>query len=341
MSKKRKSPDKETEESKTIDYFLLEFKENTDSTDLQKFVQIKIDSFNALKKMKGDIDQKKLSDKIASLEGELHEILEKIRTYHTIELKRLSQGERVSKELLISLQTICRNIEGNLSGYLGSFHSRNPSKKYKKYGIQAIAVNGPVSYYYLVSPDRKKRVYLFGDFHFNDRGCDTVHPKIKFIKLEELIHNTIEANSGIVDIIDIFFETDTKKSEELVEETVIDCYYKETLQYFIRQGCFIPHVVQKLSNNCKTVYPNARFHSVDLRHIFCRGSDIQSILSGEKTDENKYLRKIEELMDKNIGKIQDPSMRQKIVSSQKKIWADRPSILYNGYIFTSAFISII
>ncbi|NBU97190.1 MAG: hypothetical protein EBS19_03065 [Spirochaetia bacterium] len=337
MSTKRKSPD---EEPKTIDNFLADFKENEDTKGLKMFVTSKIERLKTLtatytEDEDEDEDEEKnrqLSDEISLLTQELHEILEKIKTYHTIEFKRLLQGEEVSQELLISLQSIITNIEGNLSGYLGGQSPRDPSKDYM---CKTINLNGPVTYHYLISPDRKKRVYLFGDFHFNDKGCDTVHPKIKFIKLEELIDNTIKANSGI---IDIFFETDTKKSEELVEETVIDCYYKETLEYFIRQGCFIPHVVQKLSNNCKTVYPNARFHSVDLRHIFCKGSDIQSILGGGKTDEHGYLRKIETLIDKNISKIQDPSMRQKIVSFQKKYGlADHLSYIMDTYLLARLF----
>ena len=152
-------------------------------------------NFSRKKNENEDEDEEKnrqLSDEISLLTQELHEILEKIKTYHTIEFKRLLQGEKDSQELLISLQSIITNIEGNLSGYLGGQSPRDPSKDYM---CKTINLNGPVTYHYLISPDRKKRVYLFGDFHTQDAGCDSAEIKIKFIKLEELIENTIFANS--------------------------------------------------------------------------------------------------------------------------------------------------
>ena len=309
MSTKRKSPD---EEPKTIDNFLADFKENEDTKGLKMFVTSKIERLKTLtatytEDEDEDEDEEKnrqLSDEISLLTQELHEILEKIKTYHTIEFKRLLQGEKVSQELLISLQSIITNIEGNLSGYLGGQSPRDPSKDYM---CKTINLNGPVTYHYLISPDRKKRVYLFGDFHTQDAGCDSAEIKIKFIKLEELIENTIFANSD--QIIDVFFEMTPYKNVDSLPSNY--CFILDTQRYFVHKNCFVPYTLYS-ENTCKTIYPNARFHASDARLFFCKNIS--------KIDECS--EQITKLISKQIDKIEDQDIAEKLKSFKSEYTDD-------------------
>lgn len=287
---------------KTIDNFLAEFKENEDINELKKFVNLKIIALKRLKAIdeheNEDDDEKnrKLSDNMSLLTQELHEILEKIKAYHITESTRLLQLEQnaVSKELLLNLQKICINIEGNLSGYLGGLRPRDSSKKYK---FAKTYLNGPISYYYLISPDRKKRVYLFGDFHSKDEGCDKITEK--FIKLEQLIENTISTNHD--KIIDVFFEIDPFKSVDSIKYENLDCFLTDTRVYFVDKGCFIPHTLGT-KKDCKDIYPNARFHASDVRYFYC-----DYISHMDQCEE-----RINKLILDQLGKIEDKDIQKKI-----------------------------
>jgi len=310
-----------THSPKTIDNFLAEFKQNKDVTELAMFVQEKIKTLNKLNSVHDkkddeeddeeeddeededdeyDEDDRKVSDEIASLTSELHEILDKIRYYHEKESNLLihkisyyqaTQSDQSLHDLLISLQKICTNIEGNLSGYLGGLYPDDSSKKYE---TQEININGPVSHYYLISPDRKKRVRLFGDIHVNTAGCDLP----PFIKLENLIENTIKSNPGI--IIDIFFETTPYNTVYRLKSEYLNCFLTDTQVYFAGKNCFSPYTLQA-KNTCKSEYPNARFHACDARIFFSDLSDI-----------DKHRPQIKELILKQIGKIKDKTITDKI-----------------------------
>jgi hypothetical protein len=315
------------DKDKTFDSVLEEFKKDKDVTKFSRFVYDKIKALNYLREHKVedkvddevdevdeddeyDEDDRKVSDEIASLTSELHEILDKIRYYHEKESNLLihkishyqaTQSDQSLHDLLISLQQICTNIEGNLSGYLGGLYPDDSSKKYE---TQEIDINGPVSHYYLISPDRKKRMRLFGDVHVNTAGCDLP----SFIKLENLIENTIKSNPGI--IIDIFFETTPYNTVYRLKSEYLPCFLTDTQVYFAHKNCFAPYTLQA-KNTCKSEYPNARFHSCDARNFFSDFSDI-----------DKHIPQIEDLITKQIGKIEDKTIADKIRSFKTKYKGD-------------------
>ena len=319
----------------TFDFVLEEFKKDKNVknvTNISQFVREKIEALNYLREDKIEVEDevddeedededdeydeddrqyyKEVSDDIASLTSELHEILDKIRYYHATESNLLihkishyqaTPSDQSLHDLLIFLQKICTNIEGNLSGYLGGLYPDDSSKKYE---TQEIDINGPVSHYYLISPDRKKQVRLFGDVHVNTAGCDLP----SFIKLENLIENTIKSNPGI--IIDIFFETTPYNTVHRLKSEYLTCFLTDTQVYFSHKNCFAPYTLQA-ENTCKSEYPNARFHACDARNFFSDFSDI-----------DKHIPQIEELITKQIGKIKDKTIADKIRSFKTKYKGD-------------------
>jgi hypothetical protein len=332
------------DKDKTFDSVLEEFKKDKNVTNISQFVREKIEALNYLREDKIEVEDevddeddeeddeydeddrkyyKKVSDEIASLTSELHEILDKIRYYHATESNRLihkishyqaTKSDQSLHDLLISLQQICTNIEGNLSGYLGGLYPDDSSKKYE---TQEININGPVSHYYLISPDRKKQVRLFGDIHVNTAGCDPEELP-SFIKLENLIENTIKSNPGI--IIDIFFEmTPYNSVDRLKSAEYLACFLIDTQVYFANKNCFVPYTLQA-ENTCKSEYPNARFYACDARNFFSDFSDI-----------DKHRPQIEDLITKQIGKIKDKTIADKIRSFKTKYKDDIEEKKYKIY----------
>ncbi len=196
-------------------------------------------------------------------------------------------------------------IERNLPGYQEDYSiSKNPMKL-KGYTKQTCLVNGPVSFYAFVSPDQKKYIYLFGDVHTKRRGCD----KSKlFIKLQDLISNTIRIHSD--KIIDVFlekrnFETTSKEEEEEEEKS----FMTELKKYFDFYGCGSPYA--SYSNNCKENYPNARFHSADIRSFYTKNSEyLTEILKSPAP--NKIKDEVLKKIKKQIDAVKDMLIRDKL-----------------------------
>ena len=150
-------------------------------------------------------------------------------------------------------------------------------------------ITGPVSYQKIVIPELGKIIHMFGDKHERTEECEN-----KSYLLEQVVENTIEHHPDIM--IDVFYEEgygslflfermmikkaerdmanfdpfydDPSEYEDIVYRKNVpfelenDMYMKSFINYFVNSAdCFMK---PRQPTACER-YPNARFHSIDLR----------------------------------------------------------------------------
>jgi hypothetical protein len=245
---------------------------------------------------------RQLSDKIAEIHDYLNLILDVLKDGFVLEIKPSPIQINIKKCILL--------IERNLPGYQEDYSiSKNPMEL-KGYTKQTYLVNGPVSFYIFVSPDQKKYIYLFGDVHTKESGCDGSKP---FIKLQDLISNTIRIHSD--KIIDVFLE---KRNFEITSKEE-KSFMSELNKYFNKDGCGLPYT--SFSDKCKEKYPNARFHSADIRQFYISMPKLLEMLKSP-TPDMKILESMTEKLVKQIDAVKDKSIRDRLYAIFKTIHAD-------------------
>ena len=244
---------------------------------------------------------RQLSDKIAEIHDYLELILDVLKDGFVLQIKPSPIQINIKKCILL--------IERNLPGYQDYIISKKPMTL-KGYTKQTCLVNGPVSFYIFVSPDQKKYIYLFGDVHTKRSGCDGSKP---FIKLQDLISNTIRIHSD--KIIDVFLE---KRNFEITSKEE-KSFMKELNKYFNKDGCGLPYT--SFSDKCKEKYPNARFHSADIRGFYISMPKLLEMLKSS-TPDMKILESMTEKLVKQILAVKDKSIQDKLYAIFETIHAD-------------------
>ena len=244
---------------------------------------------------------RQLSDKIAEIHDYLDLILDVLKDGFVLQIK--------PSPIQINIKKCILRIERNLPGYQDYIISKKPMTL-KGYTKQTCLVNGPVSFYVFVSPDQKKYIYLFGDVHTKESGCDGSKP---FIKLQDLISNTIRIHSD--KIIDVFLE---KRNFEITSKEE-KSFMTELNKYFNKDGCGLPYT--SFSDKCKEKYPNTRFHSVDIRQFYTSMPKLLEMLKSP-TPDMKILESMTEKLVKQILAVKDKSIQDRLYSIFETIHDD-------------------
>ena len=261
--------------------------------------ECKIDDIEDIEDIGDEEDRKcdrQLSDKIAEKHAYLDLILDILKAGFVSQMEPSPIQINISKSI--------RLIERHLSGHQEHVVSRR-DMTLKGCTPGTYLVNGPVSFYAFVSPDspdqKKKYIYLFGDVHSKKSGCEGDRSDPPFIRLEDLIRNTIRIHSN--KIIDVFLETAISRS------TFNDNFMSELVQSFILDECTLPYTFYP--NTCKQKYPNARFHSANIRWSYVPRPKLYKMLKSPSPD-----MKIIDLITKKLGKqifaIKDKAIQLKL-----------------------------
>jgi hypothetical protein len=249
---------------------------------------------------------RQLSDKIAEIHAYLDLILDILKDGFVSQLK--------PSQIQINISNSIRLIERHLSGHQEHVVSKR-DMTLKGCTPCRYLVNGPVSFYAFVSPDspdspeqKKKYIYLFGDVHSKKSGCEGDGSDPPFIRLEDLIRNTIRIHSN--KIIDVFLETAISRS------TFNDNFMSELVQSFILDGCTLPYTFYP--DTCKQKYPNARFHSANIRWSYVPRPELYKMLKSPSPD-MKIIDLITEKLRRQILAIKDEAIRLKLYEMLKTI----------------------
>ena len=244
---------------------------------------------------------RQLSDKIAEIHEYLHLILDVLIT----EFPSITKFSPIIK---INIKNCISLIERNLSAYQDYIVSKKPMTL-KGYTTNTVLVNGPVSFYIFVSPDQKKYIYLFGDVHTKESGCDKSK---QFIRLENLIRNTIRIHSD--KIIDVFLET------PIFRDTFNNSFMSELVRSFILDKCTLPYTFYP--DTCKKTYPNARFHSTNIRWSYIKRPELSKMLKSS-TPDMEILDFISETVTRQILAVEDELIQAKLLEIPATIHTDK------------------
>jgi len=245
---------------------------------------------------------RQLSDKIAEIHAYLDLILDILKDGFVSQMEPSPIQINISKSI--------RLIERHLSGHQEHVVSKR-DMTLKGCTPCRYLVNGPVSFYAFVSPDspdqKKKYIYLFGDVHSKKSRCEGSYPP--FIRLEDLIRNTIRIHSN--KIIDVFLETAISRS------TFNDNFMSELVYSFIfKDGCTLPYTFYP--DTCKQKYPNARFHSANIRWSYVPRPELYKMLKSPSPD-MKIIDLITEKLRRQILAIKDEAIQLKLYEMLKTI----------------------
>lgn len=293
--------------------------------DLIAHIKTVIDEYNTFKKRANECEiddiedigdeedeedrkcDRQLSDKIAEIHAYLDLILDILKDGFVSQLK--------PSQIQINISNSIRLIERHLSGHQEHVVSKR-DMTLKGCTPGTYLVNGPVSFYAFVSPDSpdqiKKYIYLFGDVHLKKSGCEGDGSDPPFIRLEDLIRNTIRIHSN--KIIDVFLETPISKRFAFNHSFMSELVYS-----FILDGCTLPYTFYP--DTCKQKYPNARFHSANIRWSYVPRPELYKMLKSPSPD-MKIIDLITEKLGRQILAIKDEAIQLKLCKILKTIHKD-------------------
>jgi hypothetical protein len=287
-----------------------------------------IDEYNTFKKRANECEIDEVGDEVGDEEDrkcdrQLSDKIAEIHAYLDLILDILKDGfvsQMEPSPIQINISKSIRLIERHLSGHQEHVVSKR-DMTLKGCTPGAYLVNGPVSFYAFVSPDspeqKKKYIYLFGDVHLKKSGCEGDGSDPPFIRLEDLIRNTIRIHSN--KIIDVFLETPISKRFAFNHSFMSELVYS-----FILDGCTLPYTFYP--DTCKQKYPNARFHSANIRWSYVPRPELYKMLKSPSPD-MKIIDLITEKLGKQILAIKDEAIQLKLYEMLKTIHKD---LFYKG-----------